>query len=111
MYANKPIPESVLATVRKFEAHPSVLYALEIARKSSAAELGFSIEHDEGGWIIANFPKDDLWMIQSPDGGWSQCYIGQDKYFNEEVLEEKYKLKQILNVYIKTLSKTCPIYI
>lgn len=107
---HKPIPDSVWKLVRGLENHAAVRRAVETVQKDGDA-LKFTVEHDADGFMLICFYQDDLWMLQHPSGEWQQCYVGHDKDFSNEVLEEKYGLRRIFDAYLGIFGERLPIYI
>lgn len=71
---HKPIPESVWRLVRSLEDHEAVRRTAAIAKKDGG-ERQFTIEHDADGYLLISLYQDDCWMLQRPDGSWSECFV------------------------------------
>lgn len=76
MDQRKPIPESVWKLVQSLKDHEAVRRTAEVIRQDGH-ELQFSIEHDANGYVLISFYQDDCWMLQRPDGSWTECFVGQ----------------------------------
>jgi len=93
-----------------FHQHPDVI---ELKNFSGDGWLEHgSILWEDGGFAIYGFPREDLYMLKTPDGMWKSVRIGQtDEEFNHEILEKKYGHKHLFNAYLKEFWEFLPIYL
>ncbi|OIH12027.1 hypothetical protein A7M79_00620 [Acinetobacter baumannii] len=73
-------------------------------------EIVVAFQSQLNGAVLLNAAANDLWLYRSPEGKWSQAYIGYDDQHCQTVLTDD-KYQRVFSGYIADFKEVLPIYI